>query len=522
MGYKSVTHVNTQFVAGTANTDTLVITKPVGLAVGHLMLAFFLTAVDAVTAPGGWTQYDTDDSTNMRSVVFTKIAVAGDVSATSFTFTAATAAGPFCGGISAYSNVDTSNPVNIANQGVLNTSTNPVTTPSVTTTQADLLVHYLAVRIGSTTIPTSTGSGNERANFGNHGTSTTYQMAWYDSGTTVVAGSQSGIAITSSGTVTQSIARTVAIQAASLDQPDTGSASEGTPSIAFSASDTGTATETQAVSVGVSGTDLGSRTEAQTIGLTGADTGTRTETSTIAATFLNSDIGSGVDSQSISITRSDTGSASETQSILSVSDWTPPVSGTTPGSNLLQTLIMGPASIYIGNYGATEPADTLIGSVPSSSDWTDLGATLGGVTMTVKQEYERLDLMQIPDRVASRLKKRDLQAHTELAEPTLANFLFLLNEGTVASGAGYQSFTPSATFDKATPPTYRAVIIDGWAPDFTLSGRHKRRRIIMRKCLSIEGTVSEYKSDKQTAQSVTWSAHRVDGTIAPFKIIDEV
>jgi len=218
------------------------------------------------------------------------------------------------------------------------------------------------------------------------------------------------------------------------------------------------------------------------------------------------------------LSRSDTGAGTESYTLEQVSDWSSPVAGATSGR--AAALLLGPATIYIADYGVPEPADNAVGTTPSSA-WSDLGGLIGGVTITFKQSYDSIELVQIPDRVMSRPKKSEVIAETSLAEPRIENFLYLLNEGSFASGSGYKSFTPSATVDEATPLTYRTVIIDGWNPDIN-NGRHKRRRIIMRKCLSVEGTVSKYLKDKQTTQDVSWSAHWVDSSTAPFKVIDEI
>ncbi|MCA1837815.1 MAG: hypothetical protein LC674_03345, partial [Actinobacteria bacterium] len=63
---------------------------------------------------------------------------------------------------------------------------------------------------------------------------------------------------------------------------------------------------------------------------------------------------------------------------------------------------------------------------------------------------------------------------------------------------------------------------DGWAPGINeLTGRQKRRRVILRKCLSTEDISFSYEKDKQTAATVTWTLHRVDDVTTPFKMVDE-
>lgn len=176
-------------------------------------------------------------------------------------------------------------------------------------------------------------------------------------------------------------------------------------------------------------------------------------------------------------------------------------------------LIMGPADLYIGSFGATEPIDTAINSTPAASAWTDLGGTQDGVKLTVDQTYTALEVDQVVDEVGGRLTKRLFTVETNLAQPTLENLKFLLNDGTAASGAGFKSFEPIYA-SSATQPTYRAVILDGYAPG------QLRRRFIVRRCLSNDKVESSYKKDGMTLFTVKWQGFYVSPSIAPFKLID--
>lgn len=183
------------------------------------------------------------------------------------------------------------------------------------------------------------------------------------------------------------------------------------------------------------------------------------------------------------------------------------------------TLVMGPATVYVGDFGAPEPEGLDILNEPSSAHWTDIGGSLGGVEMTVSQEYETVELLQSPDESIRRLKRRRLTAKTVLAEPTLQRALYALNSGTLASGSGYQSYTPPA-IDEATELDYRAVLIYGWAPGLN-GNQHKRRVVILRKCLSIDNVEMAYHKEDQTAVNITWAVHWVDANTTTFKVIDE-
>ncbi len=183
-------------------------------------------------------------------------------------------------------------------------------------------------------------------------------------------------------------------------------------------------------------------------------------------------------------------------------------------------LVQGPATLYIGAFGATEPLDAAVNSTPQASAWTDLGGTVDGAELTIKQEYKELEVDQVVDIPGRRLVKRDLTVKTKLAEPTFANLVYALNDGTTATGTGFSNFTPAFT-DSATQPTYRALILHGWAAAAGGGGQSKRRMVILRRILSSDDVELSYMKDKQTLLTVTWSVHYVSNVIAPFKIIDE-
>lgn len=183
-------------------------------------------------------------------------------------------------------------------------------------------------------------------------------------------------------------------------------------------------------------------------------------------------------------------------------------------------LVQGPATLYIGAYGATEPADNAVASAPASASWTDLGGTVDGAELTIKQEYKELEVDQVVDIPGRRLVKRDMTVKTKLAEPTFENLVYALNDGTTATGTGYKNFTPAFT-DSATQPTYRALIVHGWAAAAGAGGQSKRRMVILRRVLSSDDVELSYTKDKQTLLTVSWSVHYNTSSISPFKIIDE-
>ncbi|MGW6738661.1 phage tail tube protein [Streptomyces sp. NPDC055013] len=177
-------------------------------------------------------------------------------------------------------------------------------------------------------------------------------------------------------------------------------------------------------------------------------------------------------------------------------------------------LVMGPATLYIGAFGATEPVDSAYASVPASAAWTDLGFTDGGAELSIEQDYKELVADQVPDKMGARLQERSFKVKVSLAEPTLDNLAVVLNDGTVASGSGYHTYTP-AFMTSATQPTYRALIIDGWA-----SGGG-RARLIVRKVLSTDNVKFKYSKEDQTVFEVEFEGFYVDESTAPWKMITE-
>lgn len=193
-------------------------------------------------------------------------------------------------------------------------------------------------------------------------------------------------------------------------------------------------------------------------------------------------------------------------------------------------LVQGPATLYIGTYDGTTTREPLPGAVnlaPAASAWTDLGGTTDGATININQEYKELEVDQVVDVAGRRLTKRDMSVKTNLAEPSLQNLLYSLNDANGnalgASGTGYSGTYEPAFTDSATQPTYRALILHGWAPGGTGAGgtTSKRRQVILRRVLSTDNVEFAYKKDDQTVFSVTWSVHYVSSSIAPFRIVDE-
>lgn len=175
-------------------------------------------------------------------------------------------------------------------------------------------------------------------------------------------------------------------------------------------------------------------------------------------------------------------------------------------------LVLGAATLYVGNFGAVEPTDAIV--APASPVWTDLGGTTDGVTITIAPEYTELVVDQVIDRVGSRLTSRSITISTNLAEATLENLKIALSGGTITAAAGKKTF--DLAIANNGEPAYQALLIDGIAPD------GKKRRIIVRKALSTDSVEFAYSKDGQTVYSVTFTAHFVDNVKAPVSIVDEI
>jgi hypothetical protein len=177
-------------------------------------------------------------------------------------------------------------------------------------------------------------------------------------------------------------------------------------------------------------------------------------------------------------------------------------------------LILGPGTLYSGAFGAVEPADASVNTTPAASAWTDMGATDGGVKLTIDQKFTELTVDQVVDSLGRRLTQREIMVDTNLAEPTLANLSVAMNGGTQATGSGYATLDP-LNVTSATQPTYVAVLLDGYAP------AGFRRRVIIRKALNTSSVQTSYAKDKETYFPVTFAGHYVSSSITPFHVVDQ-
>jgi hypothetical protein len=185
-------------------------------------------------------------------------------------------------------------------------------------------------------------------------------------------------------------------------------------------------------------------------------------------------------------------------------------------------VIQGPATIYWGAFGVTEPADTNAALIAApGAGWTDMGATTGGVTVSVEHTYGQIKADQLVDSIGARLTGRTITVAMSLLEATLQNLLVAMNQaGNIATPAsGISTFDPT-TATSATQPTYTALLVDGWAPTLG-TGAAARRRIIVRKLLSDVKASAKYDLVTQVTWDCTFTAYYVSNSIAPFHIQDQ-
>lgn len=542
------------------NPGVFVVNKPTGTVVGDTMITF-LTNFDGniVGQPSGWTQIlplVDNTAATLRSYMFYKLAGASEPSTYTWTLdgSADLAAGVV---VHTYRGVDLASPIgNVITAQSTTLETLASGNVNVTVAGSWLFGMSSCRHTGTASCTCTAASMTERADgFGADTVgSFTRATATYDSNGTVATGNQTRTYVRTGTTAAHNVTL-VALQpeadtpiagsdtgsgaeahslAVTQTRTDTGSGLEGTPSIATTRTDTGSGLDAHTLAVSFTKTETGSGIDSGSISaaLSGAETGSGLSAQTIAASLAGGDTGGGADSGSVfggttpqgadtgsftetfiglaSLAGADTGLFTEGQSVA-----VPPVP-LVPGL-FGDTLVMGPAALYIGAVGAVEPAVTAVGSAPDPLIWTDLGGVLGGVELAITQEYQSVIFQQIPETPFNRLEKRYLEIKTPLAETTLANLGLALNDTAGVTGTAY---TPTV-YDSATQLTYRSLIVDGWAPGVTAFGRHKRRRIIVRKCLSIDNIELAYTKDGQTVYNVTWSCHYVDGSTAPFRVIDQ-
>ena len=136
-----------------SSRTSMTISRPSGTQAGHVMLAsVVVNDDDVISAPAGWTVVRQDTISNtLRQAIYYRVAGSSEPSAYTWTL-------PdwrrIAGGITAYSGVNTTTPIDAHAAFVQTTATTAVTAPSVTTTVADArLLHFAAVNAEGTIAP---------------------------------------------------------------------------------------------------------------------------------------------------------------------------------------------------------------------------------------------------------------------------------------------------------------------------------------------------------------------------------
>jgi hypothetical protein len=79
----------------------------------------------------------------------------------------------------------------------------------------------------------------------------------------------------------------------------------------------------------------------------------------------------------------------------------------------ITNLIEGPAQMWVGVFGTTEPTGN---GVAVGAGWVDVGGTDGGVNAEIQQTYDRMTVDQVAGGVDARLVDQISKIGTNLAE----------------------------------------------------------------------------------------------------------
>lgn len=178
-----------------------------------------------------------------------------------------------------------------------------------------------------------------------------------------------------------------------------------------------------------------------------------------------------------------------------------------PTSIIPSEVLQGPADLFGGDFGATEPANAE--AVIDSAEWEFLGATDGGATVTVGQTYSKMMVDQVALAVGARLTEQTGQLATSLAQATLKNLKRALNAATL-TGTTFGLKSKISNVE----PTYRAYLLKGLSPEGT------PRLVIMRRMLSTENVALAWTKDAKTMIPVTFDAFYISETVDAIFIDD--
>lgn len=182
-------------------------------------------------------------------------------------------------------------------------------------------------------------------------------------------------------------------------------------------------------------------------------------------------------------------------------------------------LTVGPTDIYWALFTdatATEP--TSPETAPAAS-WVYVGATDGGVTLSIAQTYQAQYVDQVADAMASSLDTREFQAEFSLTRVTLENLKTFLNGGTITtSGTGAtqtKKFEPVVDL-VANDPIYFKLLFRGKAPDSEDGFSGQKRDVVLRKVLQVNDLGYNTGKVDKSVFTVSVRSHFVSNSVAPF------
>lgn len=183
--------------------------------------------------------------------------------------------------------------------------------------------------------------------------------------------------------------------------------------------------------------------------------------------------------------------------------------------------IMGPINVWTGAFGVTEPAQTNAALIADpGAGWTFQGGSDGGISWEIDQTITDLTFDQVIDPVGGRITGRSGTVSFNAGEPTVGLLAVALNNiGTTTVGSGITTFDPGQP-NAATPLTYTAVLLDGWAPLLS-SGAAARRRVIFRKMLNQPKVVSNGDPTKPVVWTLNTKMYYVSSSISPYIVMDQ-
>jgi len=189
----------------------------------------------------------------------------------------------------------------------------------------------------------------------------------------------------------------------------------------------------------------------------------------------------------------------------------------TPGN-----LLIPQAEIYIANFGAVEPAETLAGlnSTPAPSAWTHVGLTNGGSTVSLTQELTDLTADQIRLAAGGVPTSEEVTVQINMAELVATNLTFALNGGTTQSldSGNVDKYVPQLQTDFTA--NYKALILDSRAPT-GVEGVTKRRRYVFRKGLSNDGVELSFGKEDQQVYTATFKFFYVSNAVDVWNFYDD-